>query len=590
MWGMIAYPIALTFNGTYTSEEEMMKKLELYDVPQVNSIQEMVIRSGREYSDKLALEDLNNTPIKSVSYGQLLDKVLRFGTALQNLGVQERTHIALIGENRVQWVIAYLTSAVFNYVIVPIDKNLSDSEIYNIIHESDSEAVIFSGSYSDLFTGSHPSLKAIKHFICMDPTQAEEFEYMVDLIDKTEPVKPEELPKINPEDMAEIIFTSGSLGRAKGVMLSQKNLASNLVDMVSMLYIYKEDRFLSVLPIHHTYECTCGTLCPLYMGSSVHYARNLKTVLDDLQKVKATMLLGVPLLYEKMFKNIMKTIKSDKVKSKIVPPLMKITDAAQSLGLKDLKKKVFAELHKKFGGHMRLFIAGGAAPDPLVAKGLRSLGFNFVQGYGLTETSPILALNRLDNFKDDAAGLPLPRVQLKIDNPDEDGVGEILAKGPNVMIGYYKNEVLTKEAIKDGWFYTGDLGYIDDDGFLHITGRKKNVIISKSGKNVFPEELEDKLNRSDFILESLVAGEEDPKLGEIIVAYIVPDTEAFIQYAEENEVEIDDLLINEVIQNEVNKVNKGMPNYKQIRKFVIREEEFEKTTTQKIKRYLANKK
>ena len=368
-------------------------------------------------------------------------------------------------------------------------------------------------------------------------------------------------------------------------MLSQKNLTSNLMDMVSMLFIYPEDRFLSVLPIHHTYECTCGMLCPLYAGASAHYARNLRTIVDDLQNVKATMLLGVPLLFDKMYKGISKAIKEDKVKRVIVPALSKATGALEKAGMKNVKKKVFKELHEKFGGSIRAFIAGGAAPDPVVAKGLREFGFNFRQGYGLTETSPILTLNNLKHFKDDAAGIPLPSVEIKIAEPNEDGIGEVLAKGPNVMLGYYKNEEATKESFDGEWFKTGDLGFIDEDGFLHITGRKKNVIISKSGKNVFPEELEDKLNRSEFILESLVLGKEDPKLDEIIVAQIVPDAEALIEYSQKNNVKITDELIRKIIKKEIDKINKGLPNYKQIRKFYIREEEFEKTTTQKIKRY-----
>jgi long-chain acyl-CoA synthetase len=395
-----------------------------------------------------------------------------------------------------------------------------------------------------------------------------------------------DFPKIEPNAMAEIIFTSGSLGRAKGVMLSQKNLASNLIDMVSMLFMYPEDRFLSVLPIHHTYECTCGMLCPLYCGSSVHYSRSLKTVVDDLQKVKATMLLAVPLLFDKMFKRIYKTIKENKVKSVIVPPMIKFTNLLQMVGWKNSKKKVFSELHHKFGGQIRLFIAGGAAPDPVVAKGLREFGFGFLQGYGLTETSPILALNQKDNFRDDAAGLPLPNVEIKIKNPDTEGHGEIWAKGPNVMLGYYKNEKLTNEAFEEGWFKTGDIGYLDKDGFLHISGRKKNVIISKSGKNVFPEEVEDILNRSPFILESLVYGEEDAKQTEIIAVQIVVDAEAFIELSENKNIKITPELINEVITEEVEKTNKQLSGYKQIKKFYIRETEFEKTTTQKIKRYL----
>ncbi len=565
----------------------MKKPQQLNQVPLVHTVQDMILQSTKKFSSKLALEDLNQTPISKLTYRELLDNILRFGSALRELGIKERTHIAIIGENRVQWALSYLTCMCFNFVVVPIDRNLTKNEIMNIIYESDAEAIIFSGGFSSILAAGKSSIKKLKHFICMDETsEDEDFLNMSEIIRKAKEVTVDDFPTINPDDLAEVIFTSGSLGRAKGVMLSQKNLASNLVDMVSLVLITDKDRFLSVLPMHHTYECTCGMLCPLYCGASAHYARSLKTVVDDLQKVKATILLGVPLLYDKMFKRIIKGIKENKVKSFIVPPLVKFTNLFSLIGFKDFKKKVFHELHEKFGGSIRLFIAGGAAPDPLVAKGLREFGFHFIQGYGLTETSPILALNCVDNFKDDAAGLPLPRVQLKIENPDENGSGEIWTKGPNVMQGYYKNEKATADTFKEGWFKTGDIGFIDEDGFLHINGRKKNVIISKSGKNVFPEEIEDILNRSPFILESLVSGEEDLKQGEIISANLVVDAEAFIELAETQNVKITDELIQKTIAEEIDKANKQLASYKQIKKFHIRENEFEKTTTQKIKRYL----
>lgn len=565
----------------------MKKDLKLYQVPKILSIQDMIIQSAKKFGSKIALEDLNNTPINKVTYRELLDNILKFGSALRNLGIKERTHIAVIGENRVQWAITYLTAMSFNYVIVPIDRNLTTNEIMNIMHESDSEVIVFSGSYAGIIAEGKSSLKKMKYFICMDETSEDkDFYIMPKLIKQAQEVSIDELPKVVPEDLAEIIFTSGSLGRAKGVMLSQKNLASNLMDMVSMILIDEKDRFLSVLPMHHTYECTCGLLCPLYCGASAHYARSLKTVVDDIQTVKATILLGVPLLYDKMFRRIVKTIKENKVKSFIVPPLVKLTNLFSLAGLPAIKKKVFSELHHKFGGAVRIFIAGGAAPDPLVAKGLREFGFTFIQGYGLTETSPILALNRLDDFKDDAAGLVLPSVDVKINNPDENGSGEIWAKGPSVMLGYYKNEKATSEAFEDGWFKTGDIGFFDEDGFLHINGRKKNVIIPRGGKNVFPEEIEDILNRSPFILESLVFGEKDAKQDEIIAAQIVADAEAFIEYSETHNENITNELIHRIIQQEVEKANKQLAPHKQIKKFYIREKEFEKTTTQKIKRYL----
>lgn len=565
----------------------MKKDLKLYEVPKIESLQDMVLQSSRKYGPKIALEDLNDTPIKSLTYRELLDNILLFGSALKQLGLKERAHIALIGENRVQWSLSYLALLSFNYVIVPIDKNLTTNEIMNIIHESDSEAIIFSGSYAGIMADGKNSLKNLKHFICMDPTQEDkEFNIMTEMIRKATPIDQSKLPIVNPNDLAEIIFTSGSLGRAKGVMLSQRNIASNLMAMTMMININEKDRFLSVLPLHHTYECTCGMLCPLYCGGSVHFARSLKTVVDDLQKVQATLLLAVPLLYDKMFKRIMKGIQEDKVKSIIVPPLVKFTNLFTMVGFKEFKKKVFHELHAKFGGSVRIFIAGGAAPDPIVAKGLREFGFNFVQGYGLTETSPIVALNRLDAFKDNAAGLILPGLEVKINNPDEFGIGEIWVKGPSVMLGYYKNEKATQDTFENDWFKTGDIGFFDEDGFLHINGRKKNVIISKSGKNVFPEEIEDVLVRSPFVLECLVFGEDDSKQGEIISAQIVVDAEAFIELSETQKVKITEELIHKKIAEEIDKTNKELASHKQIKKFYIRDNEFEKTTTQKIKRYL----
>lgn len=565
----------------------MKKQLKYNDVPEISSVQDMLIKSVEKFGNKAAVEDLNNTRIPTQTYNQLLSSVLKFGAGLRRIGLKERAHIAVIGENRVQWGISYLACMCFNYVVVPIDKNLHSNEILNILYESDSEAIIFSDSFEPMLREKESILKKLKFFISMDSLQEKEgFLSMVDLINKNDEHPVGKLPRIKPEEMAEIIFTSGSLGRAKGVMLSQGNIAANLFSMVAMFLITPEDRFLSVLPMHHTYECTCGFLCPLYAGSSVHYARSLKTVVDDLQKVKATMLLGVPLLFDKMFKRIYKTIKEDKVKSIIVPPLIKASTVIENFGWKNFKKTIFKEVHAKFGGHIRAFIAGGAAPDPDVAKGLRDLGFNFRQGYGLTETSPIIALNQPDYFKDNAAGLPLPHVDLKINNPDSDGIGEVYAKGPNVMLGYYKNDLLTKEAFDNGWFRTGDIGYFDEDGFLHISGRKKNVIIAKNGKNVFPEEIEDILLRSPYILEVVVYGEKDPKQDEIIAAQIVVDAETFIEYSEHKGVKITNELLNQLISEEVKKANQQLTSYKQIKKFYIRDQEFEKTTTQKVKRYL----
>jgi len=569
----------------------MSPPLPLYTVPPISSVQDMILRSARVYGDKIALEDLKDYPIPRLTYASLLKHILKFGTALRALGIRERSHVAVIGENRVQWSLTYLTTLCFNYVVVPVDRALTSNEILNILHESDSTAVIYSDAFEPLLRESRTSMKKLKHYINMDiPAGKNRVHSMVELLEQSPGCSPEQLPRIDPDELAEIIFTSGSLGRAKGVMLSQKNLAENLMAMTKYIRITSEDRFLGVLPIHHSYACTCGFLCPMYAGASVHFAQSLKTIVDDLQSVRATILLAVPLLYDKMFKRVYKTIEEKKLTAMIVGPLIRAGDVAEKLGWRSFRRTVFKEIHEKFGGSIRLFIAGGAAQDPAVAKGLREFGFCFVQGYGLTETAPILTLNRIENFKDDSAGIPLPGVTLRIAEPDHLGVGEIWARGPNIMLGYYKNEKATKSVFEDGWFKTGDLGKIDGDGFLHIMGRMKNVIISKSGENVYPEELEDLLNRSPFVMESLVYGEDDSRQGEIIAAQVVVAAEAFIELSETQGKEITADLMKSVIGEEIAVVNKSVASFKQIRKFYIRDREFEKTTSLKVKRFLVKKK
>jgi long-chain acyl-CoA synthetase len=554
---------------------------------EIADLQAMILRSVRLYGDRLALEDLRQTPIPRLTYGALRDAILRLGSALHRLGIPERSHIALIGENRVQWSLSYLTSMCFNHVIVPIDRQLTPNEILNIIHESEATVVIFAAPFETLFRDGRRSLKHVKHYIAMDQPADRSFaHFMPEIMERSRTLVPEALPKIDPGALAEIIFTSGSLGRAKGVMLSQGNIASNLHAMVQMLPIYPDDRFLGVLPIHHTYACTCGFLCPMYSGASVHFAQSLKTILDDLRTVRATMLLAVPLLYDKMYKRIAESIREKPVTRALIAPVMNAGPVIEQLGWKSFRRTVFSELHERFGGAIRCFITGGAAQDPMVARGLRKFGFAFVQGYGLTEASPILALNQIETAKDDSAGQPLPGVVLKIDAPDHFGVGEILARGPNIMLGYHKNPAATQEVFVDGWFRTGDLGWIDTDGFLHIVGRKKNVIISKSGENVYPEEIEDILNRSPYVLESMIYGDADDKHDEVVAARVVVDAEAFIALSESKGVAITDELMRRVIGEEIAKVNAVVPGYKQIRRFTLRDQEFEKTTTQKVKRYV----
>jgi long-chain acyl-CoA synthetase len=560
----------------------------LFPVHHLTTFQDILTHSLGAVPNKIALEDLSQTPISKVTYAELYEYVLQFGSALKRAGLRERDHVAVISENRVQWGIAFLACTTFNYVVVPIDKNLKENEIITILHASDAKAAVFSEGYRQMFLGFKRSVKGLQVLVDMDLEAREDGLYSM-----TEMIVKEQLgstiasfPKLNPEALAILVFTSGSMGRAKGVMLSQKNICTNLMDMLRMINIRSADRFLSVLPIHHSYECTCGFLCPLTAGASAHYARSLKTIVEDMQKVHPTILLGVPLLYEKMYRRIIGAIAEKPVTSKLVGPLKKLAGVAEVFGAKELRRKIFAEIHGKFGGAVRLFIVGGAAPDPRVAEGLRSFGFNFVQGYGLTETSPILAVNRESNFKDEAAGIPLPSVQIRISEPDQEGRGEILANAPTVMLGYYKNEKATADVMEDGWFHTGDFGFVDDEGFVHINGRKKNVIIARNGENVFPEELEDLIHAIPFVLESVVYGAKDASGDEEICVLLVPNAGHFIEYAQKHDLAVTSQLVEKTLNDEIRKLNKTLPIHKQIRRVTVREQEFEKTTTQKIKRYL----
>jgi long-chain acyl-CoA synthetase len=566
-----------------------LKKLQLFEVPEIESIQDMLLKSSDKYSNKLAMEDLTSYPIPTVTYTDLKNYVMKFGIALKNIGLKPRDHIAVVGENRVQWAIAFLTAMMFDFVVVPVDKNLTQSDILNIIHESDTIALVFSGSLYDLFKEKKGALGKVKLYISMDLDKKEnEFYSMTEMINIAIGAK-SELPKINTNEVAEIVYTSGSLGRAKGVMLTQKSISSNLMAMRKMIEVFTYDRFLAVLPMHHTYQNTCGFLCPLYSGASIHFARSLKTIPEDLIKAKPTILLGAPLLYNKMYNKIIKTVTSKKIKSTIFNVMLKLSTITQKIGWKNSKKLIFGKVHKTLGGSMRLLIAGGAAPDPKVSKFFRDLGFNIVQGYGLTETSPILTLNRIEYFKDEAAGLPLEGVEIKINQPDKNGVGEIYSKGLNNMLGYYKNQVATDATFENKWFKTGDLGYFDEDGFLFICGRMKNVIIANNGENVYPEEIEDILNRNKFVLECMVYGEEDEKHDERIAALIVPDTASFIEYSSKNNIQINPEVVDQHISQAVKETNSQLVQFKQIKKYYIQEKELEKTTTQKVKRHLANK-
>ncbi|NLM57536.1 MAG: AMP-binding protein [Clostridium sp.] len=565
-----------------------MKNGELYKVRPIKDLKDMLNSSVEIYGDKAAFlsKPKGGGTYVPISYKQFKSDVDAMGTALIDLGLKNGK-IAIIGENRYEWSISYLSVVNGTGVVVPLDKELPANEIALLLNRSQADAIIYSESVKDKIEPLYEKSTSLRYFISMDNEEDEgNILSFHSLLQKGHELLKEGRrefvdAKIDTTAMSILLFTSGTTETAKAVMLSHKNIAENLMGMCSMLYIDEKDTFLSVLPIHHTYECTCGFLCQIYRGCTVAYCEGLRHIVKNLKESKATMMLGVPLIFESMYRQIMNQAIKSKGEKKIKFAI-KLCNILSKIGI-DIRKKIFKQIHEALGGHIRLFISGAAGIDPQIAKGFRELGISLVQGYGLTECAPIVALNRDIYYKDEAAGLPLPDLQVEIDNPDEDGIGEIKCKGSSVMLGYYENPEATAEAIRDGWFYTGDSGFFDEDGFLHITGRKKNVIITGNGKNVFPEEIETLLNRSPYIKESLVYGKGQSDGDTVICAKIVPDIDK-IKDDKENNL-IPDESVEKIIEKEVKDVNKTLISYKHIKEFTVQEEEFIKTTTKKIKRH-----
>jgi long-chain acyl-CoA synthetase len=567
----------------------MMVKCEnLYEVRPIRDLREMITSSVELFGEKAAflLKKEGSPEYVPVSYRQYKQDIDALGTALVDLGLKDK-RIAIISENRYEWNVAYLAILCGTGIAVPLDKELPANEINNLIKRSEANAIIYSQHLAEsmeTIRKDHEGVCFINMDFASDSDDVLSYSRLME--------RGRELLKkgdrsfldatINPEVMNILLFTSGTTDTSKAVMLSQRNVCENLMNMCAMLYIDEKDTFLSLLPIHHTYECTCGFLCQMYRGCTVAFCEGLRHIVKNLKESGCTIMNGVPLIFESMYKQILHQASKKAGGLTKLKVAVKISNGLRKIGI-DIRKKLFKQIHDAFGGNLRLFISGAAGIDLHVAKGFRDLGITLVQGYGLTECSPIVALNRDICYKDDAAGLPLPNLEVDIANPDSDGIGEIICKGSSVMLGYYEDEEATKEAIRDGWFYTGDLGYFDEDGFLHITGRKKNVIVTKNGKNIFPEEIETILGRSPYIKECLVYGNKGEDDDVVVHAIIVPDYD-----------KIDDTIkggtapgntAHDVISNEVKNVNKQLVLYKYIRNFELRDEEFAKTTTRKIQRY-----
>lgn len=566
----------------------------------ITDLKHMLNTSVELYADNVAFRQrfVKDEPFREITYREALDTVNGLGTALIAHGLKEK-RISVIGENCYQWATSYLAAVCGTGVVVPLDKELSAQELKQLVIEADVAAVLFTKKYEEMFKDMMASGDTkLELLVNLNGSAGDEAEGILSWEGLVEEGK--KLveggdrsfidAEIYADEMSVLLFTSGTTGIAKGVMLSHRNICEDLMSAPTILNVNTWDIFFSVLPVHHTYECTCGFLMPLYKGASIAYCEGLKYIVKNLAEVRPTMLLAVPLIFENLYNNIMKNVRK-RGKEGLVRKVLAINKVTKKIGL-DLNKLLLKDILKVFGGRMRVLISGGAAIDPAILQFFNDLGFIAVQGYGLTECAPMAALNpdQHKNMRNSSVGHLLPGMEVKIEDKNEDGIGEICVKGPNVMMGYYNMPEETAKVIQDGWFHTGDLGYVDDKDFIYITGRKKNVIITANGKNVFPEELEYYLGRSNLVSESMVWAQED-EAGQdtVIVATIKPDMEE-VEAVIGKEAASDTAQVEKFLWAEVDKINEDLPFFKKIKKVTVRREEFEKTTGKKIKRFVESNK
>ena len=554
------------------------------NILEVTDLKDMLNKTRELYGDRPGYKiKIGEGKYKTYTHNEIRDMINYLGTALISLGLKNK-RIAVIGENRYEWELAYLSIVCGTGIVVPLDRSLPPNELEELIERSEVEAIFYSKKYEEVIKLIRYSDKnKLKHLISMDTDIHDEGIYSEkELIEKGKELfdagNREFLDaKINPEEMNIMLFTSGTTSRSKVVALSHKNLVSNVMDFASILDVNSNDRILSFLPLHHVFECTVGMLYSLYIGAERSFCEGIRHIVENLNEYKTTFAAFVPAIYESMYKNIMKTLE----KQGKLEAVKKLMEQNKDKSMAE-KKEIFKDIHNIFGGNVKLFISGAAALDREVEQAFRDWGINLCQGYGLTETSPVIGVETNEHFRVGSIGKALPHVQAKVEDTNEEGMGELVVKGPSVMLGYYQDEKATKEVMKDGWFYTGDLAKIDEDGYIFICGRKKSVIVLKNGKNIFPEEMENLVNKIEGVKESFIFGKQqsDDKEDIKIHVKIIFDREIM---EEAYKVETDDEIY-QVLADKIKEVNRIMPKYKAIRGIIISEEPLIKTTTNKIKR------
>ena len=525
---------------------------------------------------------------KNITYKEFKQDIENLGTALIELGLQNK-RIAIIGKNRYEWALTYISVLNGVGITVPLDKGLKEDEISSCLIRSKADCIVFEKEYLETIKKVKGEDNTnIKEYICMnDDVKEEGIKTIKQLIMKGKELikkgdKRYENYEIDEEKMATIIFTSGTTSISKAVMLSHKNIASNINDINEAEKIYSTDVNMAFLPFHHTFGST-GLLVFLSNGVTNVFCDGLRYIQSNLKEYKVSVFVCVPLLLESMYKKIIIEIEKQG-KTKLINFAIKLSNFLLKLGI-DVRRKLFKQVLDNLGGNLRFIISGASSIDKKVAKGFNDFGILTVQGYGLTETAPVLTAEYEKGIKYGSCGIPMKNVEIKIDNPNEEGIGEIIAKGPNIMLGYYENEEATNEVIKDGWFYTGDLGYLDKDGFLFITGRKKNVIVLKNGKNIYPEELELLVNNLKYVAESMVFGK--PKDDDLLLSVKIVYNE---EYVKEKYADISETELKEIVWKDIKEINKKLPNYKHIKNLILTNEPMIKTTTAKIKRFEEMKK
>lgn len=551
-----------------------MKTYKLYKSEHIHDLREMLQKNAKVYATKpLFLRKVNGEYLPT-TYAEFYADVKSFGGALVRRGLAGK-RIIVTGENCYAWCVAYMTAVCGLGIVIPVDKEIPAEELANIAKISGASAIVYSAKYEQKVAGVGKRLQKYTFDnvleICKSPDACSK-----------EDIEAYENRSIDIDEMAVLLFTSGTTGVSKGVMLSQRNLCCNIHNLAKLVNIGSDDLALSVLPLHHVYECTAGFLYPMSRGAAIAHSEGVRYIMKNMKEVHPTKMICVPLLLETMYNKMWANIRKKGIENK-VHTIIKATNALKPESVRmAAKRKVFAEIHESLGGRLNLLVSGGAPVDPRVLRGLRDFGFNVIQGYGLTECGPLAAVNPDSAPKDRSAGVALPGGELKIIDADSEGIGEICYRGDNVMLGYYKMPEETAQIKKNGWLHTGDLGYIDEDGYLIITGRKKNVIVTANGKNIFPEELETYLMRNNYISECVVVGYMNEKKKDYdIVALIYPD----YNYAKETlGTGATEAAIYDKITAAVDEVNATVQTYKRINITIMRNEEFPKNSSRKIKR------